>query len=163
MLQIAQKIKDEYFTLISSAAIDMAGKYHQLKAEAEKIIEEINRLPKGLNDADFAKAQAILRYSEQRIQADVDIGFDVKDKRSRFTYSEMLSFIDLYSGKRTELEILKDGLIKELPPGPKPGNSITTTMPSQKLKVSEYKQWLHHELQKLAAVSDNDEIEIIKE
>ena len=167
LLQIAQKIKDEYFTLMSSAAKDMANKYSKLKTVAEEIIEEINRLSVGLNDAALSKLQAILRYAEQRTQADVDIDFEIKDKRSRFTYSEMLSFIELYGGKKTELEIFKDGLIKELPS--ESGSEsyspaiLTTTMPGQKLKVSEYKQWLHHELQKLAAVSDNDEIIVMKD
>lgn len=169
---IAQKIKDEYFSLMSNAAKDMADKYRQLKTYAEKIIKEINRLPAGLNDVVLAKSQALLHYAEQRTQADVDIDFEVKDKHSRFTYSEILSFIELYGGKKTELEILKDSLIKETPPEPKPNDInpvpakqvvLTTTFPSQRLKVSEYKQWLHHELQRLSAVSDNDEIEIMKE
>lgn len=66
------------------------------------------------------------------------------------------------------MEILKAGLIKEAPPKSKLGKSdpapiikpLITNLPPQKLKVSEYKQWLHQELHKLAGVSDNDEIEI---
>ena len=80
----------------------------------------------------------------------------------------MLSFSELYQGKKTNLEILKAGLIKEAPPKSKLGKSdpapiikpLITNLPPQKLKVSEYKQWLHQELHKLAGVSDNDEIEI---
>lgn len=168
--QTVQKIKDEYFTLMSIAAQDMSDKYTQLKTAAEETIEEINRLPAGLNDKALVKSQSLLRYAEQRTQAKVDIDFDIKDKHSRFAYSEMLSFIDLYGQKSMELELVKSNLIKEVPPKPDRGRPdpdpvkqiLTTTIPGPKLKVSEYKLWLHQELQKLAAVSDNDEIEIKK-
>ena len=107
------------------------------------------------------------QYAKQRTGATVTIDFDVKDKQSRFTYSEVLSFIDLYSSKKTEIEILRAGLIKEKAPEPQPGTPPTPTvkkyavkMPNTKMKVAEYKSWLHSELQKLASASDNDEIEI---
>ena len=166
--QTAQKIKDEYFELMQNAARDMAEKYTQLKIDAEKLIKEISRFPARLNDDALSKSKTISQYADQRIQAKVEIDYEVKDKHSRFTYSEMLSFIELYQGKKTDLEILKSGLIKEAPPKSKLGKSdpapiikpLTTNLPPQKLKVSEYKQWLHQELHKLAGASDNDEIEI---
>ncbi|MDD2211909.1 MAG: BREX system P-loop protein BrxC [Clostridia bacterium] len=168
--QTAQKIKDEYFGLMSSASKDMAEKYSQLKTAAEQIIDEINRLPAGLNDISLVKSKTLLHYAEQRTQTNVDIDFEVKDKHSHFTYSEMLSFNELFNGKKTDLEIIKASLIKEAPPEPKHGDPkpvpvkqiLTTTIPGQKLKVSEYKQWLQQELQKLAAANDDDEIEVKK-
>lgn len=167
--QTAQKIKDQYFELMQNAARDMAEKYTQLKIDAEKLIKEISRFPARLNDEALSKSKTILQYADQRIQAKVEIDYEVKDKHSRFTYSEMLSFSELYQGKKTDLEILKAGLIKEAPPKSKLGKSDPapiiksfTNLPPQKLKVSEYKQWLHQELHKLAGASDNDEIEIKK-
>lgn len=168
--QTAQKIRDEYFEMMKNAAKNMADKYTQLKTDAEKLIEEINTFPAGLNEEALSKSKTIFQYANQRTQEKVDIDYDIKDKLSLFTYSEMLSFIELFNGKKTDLEIIKAGLIKEAPPKPEPGKSdsppttktFTTRLPAQKLKVIQYKQWLHQELQKFAGVSDNDEIEIEK-
>ncbi len=166
--QSAQKVKDEYFKLMQGAAKDMAEKYTKLKVNAEELITEINALPDGLNEEALEQTKTILQYAEKRTQVTVNIEYDVKDKHTRFTYSEMLSFIELFYGKKTSLEIIKMGLIREASPKPDPGNVeppqvkriVTTHLPVQKLKVSEYKQWLRRELQKLAGVSDNDEIEV---
>jgi hypothetical protein len=162
--QIVQKIKDEYFKLMQSAAEEMVKKYTQLKTDAETLIKDINALPAGLNDEALKKTDVILQYADQRTQSKVDIGYDIKDKLTRFTYSEMLSFIELFNTKQTELEILKASLIKEAPAKMEPGKPMslltTKTFAAQKLKVSIYKQWLQQELQKLANASDDDEIEI---
>jgi hypothetical protein len=97
----------------------------------------------------------------------VDIDFDVKDKQSRFTYSEMLSFIQLFNSYKTDLEIIRSGLIKSAPPKPVPGDLpmpakkiYTAQFPGKKMTVIDYRQWLQQELHKLAGASDIDEIEI---
>lgn len=165
--QAAQKTKDEYHQLFSVAIKDCATKYTEIEALTGGLIKEIEKLPSGLNDNASNKASALSQYAKQRTVATVSIDFDVKDKQSRFTYSEVLSFIDLYSSKKTEIEILRAGLIKEKAPEPQPGTPPTPTvkkyavkMPTAKMKVAEYKKWLQGELQKLASASDNDEIEI---
>lgn len=165
--QAAQKTKDEYHQLFSAAMQDCATKYTEIDTLANELIKEIESLPSGLNQVALAKANSLNQYAQQRTSATIAIDFDVKDKHSRFTYSEVLSFIDLYSSKKTEIEILRAGLIKEKAPEPQPGTPPTPTvkkyavkMPNTKMKVAEYKSWLHSELQKLASASDNDEIEI---
>lgn len=165
--QSAQKTKDEYHQLFSTAMKDCATKYTEIDALATELIKEIETLPAGLNIVASSKASALNQYAKQRTVATVFIDFDVKDKQSRFTYSEVLSFIDLYSSKKTEIEILRAGLIKTKAPDPVPGTPPTPTvkkyavkMPTSKMKVAEYKSWLQGELQKLASASDNDEIEI---
>lgn len=162
-----QKIKDAYFQLMQVAATDMAGKYSQLKKDAEALIKEITTLPAGLNDEANLKTGNILQYAAQRTSAVVDIDYDVKDKHTRFAYSEMLSFIQLYNSYKTELDIIKSGLIKTAPPKPVPGDSpkpakktYNSTLPGKKVTVSEYKAWLQQELQKLAGAADNDEVSI---
>ncbi|MBF0225339.1 MAG: BREX system P-loop protein BrxC [Desulfobacterales bacterium] len=167
--QKAQQIKDNYFNLMSSATDDMTGKYSQLKLEAEAIIKEIQTLPAGLNDEALNKVSSILQFANQRIQTKVELDYDVKDKHSKFTYSEMLSYIDLFNSKQTELEVLKSSLIRVSPPKEEKDKSdnvittktFTTNFPAKKLKISEYKKWLKQELQKIAGASDNDEIEIM--
>jgi len=167
--QTAQKIKTEYFSLFQKAVTNLSGKYIQIKADAEALVSEINALPVGLNAEALYKANAIVQYAERRSQPTIVLDFDVKDKQSRFTYSEVLSFIDLYGSKKTDLDIIQAGLIRELPPvvsptdtvaAPSKPKTLMSTLPGKIMKVSAYKQWLRHELQKLASVSDNDEIEL---
>lgn len=165
--QTVQKIKDEYFNLLKTAAEEMAGKYGQLKIDAEKLLAEISLLPAGLNEQARNKADAAAQYAEQRTKSNVAIDWDVKDRETKFTYSEMLSFIDLFSGKKTELDILKASLRREKPPEPsesgevnQPIQTIQTTLPGTKIKVADYRRWLHGELQKIAGANETDEIEI---
>jgi hypothetical protein len=103
----------------------MSAKYKMLLQDAQLLLNEIAVLPAGLNTTAEQKAYSILNYSQQRIQTKIEIEFDVKEKHSRFTYSEMLSFIDLYCSKKVELEIAKAGLVKNAPPAPAPGKTIS--------------------------------------
>lgn len=163
----AQKIKDKYHQLFSEAMKECAAKYTVLDALASGLIKEIEALPSGLNDATLSKASALHHYAKLRTTAAVNIDFDVKDKQNRFTYSEVLSFIELYPSKKAEIEIARAGLVKTKSTVPQPGIShiplvkkYSVTIPATKMKVSEYKSWLQGELQKLAGAADNDEIEI---
>jgi len=163
--QSAQKIKDEYQVLFSTAMKDCTAKYSEIEALANELINEINALPAQLNISTLSKANALVQYAKQRIQPSIAIEFDVKDKHSRFTYSEVLSFVELYASKKTEVDILRAGLIREKAPEPQPGVAPTpiikkyaVRMPNKQMKVAEYKKWLQSELQKLASASDNDEI-----
>lgn len=165
--QTIQKIKDGYYTLMVEAATDMSAKYTGLKTETDALIREINSLPPGLNDDASYRANNLLQYAEQRTSATVDVDFDVKDRKTRFTYSEILSFIELYISKKTELDILRAGLVRTMPTKPAAGagtkptvKTFTAQMPGKKLKVAAYRQWLQQELQKLAGASDNDEVTI---
>ena len=167
MRESAQKTKDRYHQLFSEAMKECAAKYTEIDTLASDLIKEIEALPSGLNDATLSKATALHQYAGQRKIATVNIDFDVKDKHSRFTYSEVLSFIELYQSKKAEIEIARAGLVKTKAPDSQPGTFQLPTvkkyavkMPATKMKVSEYKIWLHGELQKLAGASDNDEIEI---
>lgn len=162
-----QKIKDAYYLLMQDAATDMAAKYSTLQKDADALLKEIATLPVGLNDDANARANNILQYASQRTAATVDIDYDVKDKQTRFTYSEMLSFIQLFNSYKTDLEIIKSGLIKTAPPKPTPGTpqiptkiTFSATLPGKKVKVSDYKIWLQNELQKISGAAADDEIEI---
>lgn len=162
-----QKIKDAYYLLMQAAATDMAFKYSTLQKDANALLNEITTLPAGLNDDANAKANNILQYASQRTAATVDIDYDVKDKQTRFTYSEMLSFIQLFNSYKTDLEIIKSCLIKTALPKPTPGTpptptkkTFSSTLPGKKVKVSEYRIWLQNELQKISGAAADDEIEI---
>ncbi len=107
-----QKIKDAYYLLMQDAATDMAAKYSTLQKDANALLKEIATLPAGLNDDANARANNILQYASQRTAATVDIDYDVKDKQTRFTYSEMLSFIQLFNSYKTDVEIIRSGFNK---------------------------------------------------
>lgn len=162
-----QKIKDAYYFLMQAAATDMSAKYITLQNDANTLLREITSLPVGLNDDAVKRTNNILQYASHRTAATVDIDYDVKDKLTRFTYSEILSFIQLFNSYKTDLEIIKSGLIKTAPPEPTPGKPPTpttkifsATLPGKKVKVSEYKIWLQNELQKISGAAADDEIEI---
>lgn len=164
--QKAQKIKDEYHKLFQTAALEMSTKYIQLKKDAEELIKEIGGLPVGLNDEALRKVTNLLDYAKQRTPAMVELDFNVQDKQTRFTYSEVLSFIELFNTKSTELSIIRAGLVKKTPPGAPKGEQpapikkkFTTKVPCQSMNVGDYKQWLKQELQKLAGANDEDEVE----
>jgi hypothetical protein len=165
--QTTQKIKDAYFKLMQTAMTGMAEKYSALKNSADALVKEIASLSNGLNDAALDKVNGISRYCEQRTKTNLEIDFDIKDKHSRFTYSEVLSFLELYPSKYTELEIIKAGLLRVAPPLPEAGipitptiRTITTKLPPLRLSVSQYRSWLSQELQKLAGAGDEDQVEI---
>ncbi len=164
--QKAQKIKDEYFALIKAAATEMAGKYAGLKKDAEKLIVEIGLLPSGLNTAAVAAANSVSQYAEQRTKTNVSLDWDVKDNDSKFTYSEILSFIDLFPTKQNEILFARSSLIREAPPANTGGTAaapviqtIKTSLPAAKMTVSEYRTWLQSEMQRIAAAQATDEIE----
>lgn len=165
--KIAQKIKDEYHLILSDSMIECSSKYRDILNSIELIIKEIETLPKGLNDSNLEKIRLLKQYAEQRINDSVFIEFDVKDKHSRFTYSEVLSFIDLHQSKKNDVEVIKSSLIREKLPEPPSSSGKTEApktysvkIPTSKIKISEYREWLKAELQKIASASDNDEIEI---
>jgi hypothetical protein len=107
--ETVQKIKDAYYLLMQAAAVDMAAKYSTLQKDANALLKEITTLPAGLNDDANSRANNILQYASQRTAATVDIDYDVKDKQTRFTYSEMLSFIQLFNSYKTDIEIIRVG------------------------------------------------------
>lgn len=166
--QTVQKIKDEYFGLMKAAADEMAGKYSQLKSDAEKLIGEVSLLPVGLNNGALDRANAISQYAEQRTKSNIALDWDIKDKETKFTYSEILSFIDLFPTKQNEVMIARASLIRETPTAAADCSTETapqiktiyTKIPGNKINVATYRNWLQTELQKIAGAKDTDEIEI---
>jgi hypothetical protein len=163
----AQQVKDAYYNLMTAAAREMSDSYKVLYQEAVALQKAIDTLPAGLNEDAASKVSTIANYAQQRTSPDVDIDYDVKDRQTRFTYSEILSFIELFSSRKTALEIIRNGLIRNPPPvsdsiDPEPlkAKKYVASLPGRQLKVHVYKTWLQQELQKLAEAADQDDIEI---
>ncbi len=164
--RFVQKAKDFYFNIFNEKAEILSAKYRSLRDDIKSLIREIETLPPNLNDDCLVKANSLLDYSSRRVLENVAIDFDVKDRNSKFTLSEIISFTELYSTKKTELEIIRNSLLRKAPvvaKGKKTAKNkpvINSKAPSGKMKVSEYRSWLHSELQKLASADDNDDINI---
>lgn len=164
--ELVQKAKDEYHDLFSEAMKQCSELYSRIDKLTVNLIAEIETLPQGANEESLKKARELNDYAKQRKRDTIQIDFDVNDKESRFSYSEVLSFIDLYTSKETEIDIMRDGLIRDVILDPSPGTfqvkvkKIRVKMPDSGMKVADYKKWLHNELQKIATASDSDEVEI---
>jgi hypothetical protein len=180
--QSAQKTKDEYHQLFSKAMMDCSSKYTEIENSSNNLLREIETLPSGINNEAISKTSNLVQYAQQRKQSTIEIDFDVKDKKSRFSFSEIQSFIELYTSKKSDIDIIQATLIREVPPipptpkdedgrptppkpddsdpKPQPPKQITVSIPKEKMKVSAYREWLKQELQKIASMSDEDEIEL---
>lgn len=121
-----------------------------------------------MNTNALYQAKNLISFAEQRILGDIELETEVKDKKSKFTYSEVLSFIELASSKTTQLEIIQAGLKTEEPKPleakeeveAKTIKTYSSKMPSKKMRVIEYKSWLQKELYKVSNADDEDEIEL---
>ena len=167
--QLTQNIKDEYHRIFEEAAKVCSEKYTQVESLANEVFKQINKLPAGINSAALYQTKGLLSYAEQRVLGAIDLDNDTKDKNSRFSYSEVLSFIDLANSKKTDLEIIKSGLKSESPtisgvnefiPTAKTKSTYSSRLPGKKLRVIEYKNWLQKELHKVSNADDEDEIEL---
>jgi hypothetical protein len=162
--------------------MDCSSKYTEIENSSNNLLREIETLPSGINNEAISKTSNLVQYAQQRKQSTIEIDFDVKDKKSRFSFSEIQSFIELYTSKKSDIDIIQATLIREVPPipptpkdedgrptppkpddsdpKPQPPKQITVSIPKEKIKVSAYREWLKQELQKIATMSDEDEIEL---
>lgn len=162
-----QKIKDAYYQLMLQAASEMSARYLDIQKEIDAVGAEIASLPSGINEQAEVQLNSIRQYVIQRTNAHVRIDFDVMDTQSRFTYSEMLSFVELANTKKTDIKLIQAGLLRSIPPETgtsSPASGVprlyTSQVPGRRIRVSVYKMWLQEELHKLASAAPEDEIEI---
>ena len=101
--QTAQKAKDRYHGLFTNAIKECSQKYAEIETLALCLIDEIKALPENLNTKAMDKAISLFDYSSARKISRVEIEFDVKDKNSRFTFSEVLSLLSYMAVKRRKL------------------------------------------------------------
>ena len=119
-----------------------------------------------MNDSALEKAFTLQQYAGKHVLSNISLDYDIRDKKSRFTYSEVLSFIELYTSKKTEIEIIRSGLVRVAPTEKEAteadtptGKTYKTTLPERRTTVAKYRNWLQNELQKLAGVSNDDYID----
>lgn len=164
-----QKIKDEYYALFQEASTKMSEKYKEIHVTIQNITDLIKSSEQSVSPQINSRLIAYSQYIQQRIKDNIDLDYEVKDKNSKFTYSEILSFIDLAKSKTEEINELKVEIEKEATQSndvkdPAPGLNVPALikikLPNKKMKVKEYKNWLHTEIDKLSEANEDDNIEI---
>ena len=168
--QAAQKVKDQYHVVFEEAAAKCSENYKQIAEQINSLKKKIQSLPSGLNRNVEYTLENAQSYATNRILKEIELGFDVKETKSKFTYSEILSFIDLASQKRTDLELIEAGLKTQAPePLQAAEEGVTTAvkikkisskLPSKNMKVGDYRKWLKSELYKVSSAGEEDEIEL---
>ncbi len=175
---LAQKIKDEYFVLITKANADMSTAYTPIVADSEALIAKIGTLPAGLNGDNLRKADAVLAYAQKRVNPKVVIEYDVKCTQCGFSVSEMISYTALAKDKAVELTILDASLVltapaptpptpkgdetpASTPEAPKPtAQKVRVKVPTGKIKAGAYRSWLTSEMRNIAGTADDQDLEI---
>lgn len=177
--QLAQEIKDSYHKKYKSVVDQNANEFKKLEEKANQIILDIEALPNSLNAENLSKAKNIQFFAKQRAVNEIDLKDSITNSKSGFSYSEYLTSVSLVNQYNIDLDIYKASIITAVPPitplpvDPQPNGgrkepipnppvirTIKTKAPHKNLSVSEYKNWLTTELQKLANAQPEDQIEI---
>lgn len=169
--QLAQSIKDEYFSLMKSIAEKMSEKYSKLKIEAENAKKELLiNYPEELNESNIRKIDNLIDYFNKRIVNKINIDFQINCKNCNFTLSDMVNFTDLSTQRSNELIVIKASFIKEKSTPYSIDNSNKVMIEPKKIKikfenkiitVNEYRNILTQHLQTIAGMDNEEKIELI--
>lgn len=162
----AQAIKDEYYSLMSSHSKTMTSKYQELKENTSKALKDLNdNYPKELNKEAERKLNDLIQYCTPRIVKDIKLEYHIECQNCGFSLSDILNYIDLAPSKETDLQMLKSSFIKEAPDPsdpkkPKQPKKLQLTITKNVMTASEYKALLAGQLQAMAGMDNDDEIEL---
>jgi len=162
--KLAQQIQDAYYAIMKENAAILTEKYNKLAAQIQSDLDRINSAPKELNRELYDQAIMLQQYAENRMLKEVSIHFTIQDQSSHFTLSDILSSIALYETKNTELQIIASS-IQTNPSTPTDSPKPMKTkikrkfLQNRNITVKEYREWLKTELQSMASLQPEDEIE----
>ncbi|MEA2073901.1 MAG: BREX system P-loop protein BrxC [Campylobacterota bacterium] len=166
---LAQNIKDEYFQLMKSDVAIMTRSYEALQAKITKAQQELKSYPAELNTLNAKKLQELSRYCSSRIVSTVEMEYSIECKNCSYSLSEVLNYIQLVANKESELTIIESSFVKVAPPPPPPEGtpaqpkapkSIKLKVPNKVMSVQEYRTLLSAQLQSLAGLSSDEQIEL---
>ena len=166
--KIAQLIHDAYFNMMKEKAIILTEKYEKLANQIQSVLNEINSSPKEWNLELHNQAIILQQYAKNRIMKDISIHYTIQDQISHFTLSDIISSIALSEIKATELQIIQSSIQTKPPPlpehhtdseKPKQTKMKRKFLQNQSVSVKEYRDWLKAELQSIANLQPDDEIE----
>lgn len=171
----AQAIQDTYYQLMVENSEKMSSVYSDLKTEINKAQTNLNdNYPKELNRRNAEKLNLLHNYSANKIVDGVRIKFHVQCQDSKFSLSEIVNYIALAPSKAAELQVLEASFVKEQPkqeapvkpgeaPKPKEPKKLQLTISKKVMTVSEYRHLLAKQLQAMAGMSNDENVEVTLE
>jgi len=162
----AQAIKDVYFGLMTSNTKRMKDAYEDLlpSVDAAIIILEAN-YPSELNKVNSDKLYRLKAYCRSKIIDKVRLEYHINCQDTNFSLSDILNYIDLAPSKAAELEMIKGNFVKEAPQPATPGTAkspqkMQFTINKKVMKAGEYRKILAAQIQAMAGMPDDDEVEV---
>lgn len=163
--EIAQRVKDQYYQRMSEAVEIMAPEYSSLLAETRRALKELkSSYPVDLNKEAIEKLETLLEFCAKRISKDVKLEYSIQCENSRYSLSDINNYIELLPNKKAELTLLSNSFIKEVKPkeigGTKATRKVEFKVGDRKITVGRYRKLLKEQLQIVAGLGDEEEIEI---
>jgi len=164
--ELAQNIKDEYYSLMLNSVKIMTDKYSLLipniKSAHAKLLKNY---PPELNAENRNKLAQLLRYSENKVVKEIDIKFAVKCAITNFSISDIKNYIELYPNKETELDMIIGNFVKKQPKPsdsvkPKQAKKISLSISKKTMTASEYRSILSGQLKAMAGMDNDEKIEL---
>jgi hypothetical protein len=171
----AQTIKDNYFELMSTNAQTMSNSFGKLQSEVKLAQSDLStNYPAELNTHSASKLASLLSYCNGKIIDGVRLEYHIECQDSKFSLSDIINYIALAPSKEVDLEIIKASLIKvapiviAVPPTITPGQPPAKKQPKKmQLAISkkvmtagEYRKLLAAQIQGMAGMDNDDEIEL---
>lgn len=180
MAQITQQIKDLYFSLMKHYAEQMTLTYIDLQERLSGLKGKLDAYPKQWNNSLYNQINELVKICEKnRINQVVLNGNSTKCAKSGFILRDMIYALSQYSGYETQLAVMETEVVTTDPnphPVPEPGpqtpstptpqpaprpkvRSMKNKMPSGKLSVTEYRQWLKQQLSMVNGFDATDSLD----
>lgn len=163
--QTAQAIKDEYFALMQKNGVVMSDLYKKLVEKISIASETLKKLPAAPNAQNSIRIKNLLDYCQARIIGDINLEYHINCQTCNYSISDISNYIELAPAKETELQIIENSFIvteqkAEEPGAPKQAKKIHLRVEKKVMKASEYKGILASQLQAMAGMDNDDEIEL---
>jgi len=160
---IAQDVKDAYYQEMKEANHKMTELYQTLLPEIKNTITDIeNMYPFDANSQHLQKLRNLAEHCKHRIHPAVHLEFAVQCRNSRFSLSEIKTYIELFPNKQNELAIIRNSIItqKEEKPAESKAKKVKLTIPKSKISVKDYRSILNEQLSNLAGDAEDALVEI---
>lgn len=162
----AQKVKDAYYDLMAENSQKMSARYASIKSEGLLALEDLKtNYPPELNREFHSKLNSLIEHASARVVSDVKLEYHIECQNCRFSLADILTYIDLAANKESDLAIIKSSFVKEAPKAPEPGTpkqprKINVNLGSGVMTAGNYRQLLASQIQAMAGMDNNDEIDL---
>ena len=169
MSQITQQVKDQYFSLMKHYAEEMTEGYDDLSGRLDDFQEKLDGYPREWNQRlynEIADVQTLCKRNQ--VNTIVLNGYNTRCAKSGMQLRDMVYQTSQLASQLTQLSIWETEIVTSNPkPNPQPDpktnpklqpvvRNMKQKMPSGRLSVSEYKQWLKAQLTLLGGFGLND-------